>query len=168
MDIFTQLQTQVASIDWSDPETSRLVEKPFDPRHMIPHRSQAFPEGRNEGRTTSLVVSPLVAFFGTEDGVGYKRWRAVAKAVALVLVEEPKEDLPQPLEPERGINQQMQELKEQEQEHGLEDEEEEEDQDTEETDEEEEGQEEQEEGGEEESVEDSEPKEDEDGDLILV
>ncbi|KAH6667963.1 hypothetical protein B0J14DRAFT_567311 [Halenospora varia] len=167
MDIFTQLQTQVASIDWSDPETSRLVEKPFDPRHMIPHRSQAFPEGRNEGKTTSLVVSPLVAFFGTEDGVGYKRWRAVAKAVALVLVEEPKEDLPQPLEPERGMKQQRQE---QEQEHGLEDEEEEEEEEDteEEEEEEEEGDGEQVEGGEEETIEDTEPKEDEDGDLILV
>ncbi|KAH8665033.1 hypothetical protein BGZ60DRAFT_62669 [Tricladium varicosporioides] len=169
-DIYTQLQTQVASIEWSDPQTTRLVERPFDPKVMIPHRSQAFPEGRNVGRTTSLIVSPLVVFFGTEDGVGYGGWRAVAKSVALVLIEEFKEELPQPLEPERGVKKQIEEPKEQE--HEEEDEEEvedeEEDQDTDETDEEEEEQEEQIEGGKEVIAEGFEPEKDRDGDLNML
>ncbi|KUJ19622.1 uncharacterized protein LY89DRAFT_779557 [Mollisia scopiformis] len=84
-EVFAQLQTQVAKVQWSANEHLRST---VNPRYVESHRSQAFPKGRNDGKAISLVISPMVVFFGNEDGEKYEVWRAVCKATVLVIEEE--------------------------------------------------------------------------------
>jgi hypothetical protein len=81
--LFTQLQTQLACVQWLGPKELSLVGQLFDSTYVEAHRSQSFQA--NEGKSISLVISPCVVLFGNEDGKGYEERRVVAKAVVLVL-----------------------------------------------------------------------------------
>lgn len=84
-ELFIQLQTQVAILQWRAPD---LLRSTVNPLKVESHRSQAFPKGRNDGKPISLVISPMVTFHGNEDGERYDDWRAVCKATVLVIDEE--------------------------------------------------------------------------------
>ncbi len=84
-ELFIQLQTQIAKVQWS---TTDALRSTVNPRYVESHRSQAFPKGRNDGKSISLVISPTVVFFGNEDGERYEDWRAVCKATILVIDDE--------------------------------------------------------------------------------
>ena len=80
-EIFTQLQTQLTSVFWSE---QKLVGGLFDQRYVEAHRSQAFLAGSNAGKRISLVISPYVSLFGNDDGESYDKERVVSKALVLV------------------------------------------------------------------------------------
>ena len=84
-ELFVQLETQVAHLQWT---STKIIRSTVNPRFAESHRSQAFPQGRNEGKSISLVISPMVTFFGNEDGERYGEWRAVCKGTILVIDEE--------------------------------------------------------------------------------
>jgi len=84
-ELFVQLQTQVAALQWKMTDRLRLT---VNPRFVESHRSQAFPKVRNDGKPISLVISPMVVFHGNEDGERYQDWRAVCKATVLVIPED--------------------------------------------------------------------------------
>jgi hypothetical protein len=96
-ELFVQLQTQVAKVQWSATENLRST---VDPRFVKSHRSQALPKGRNDGKPISLIISPIVMFFGNEDGEKYEYWRAVCKATVLVIDEEIEEEIEEETEEE--------------------------------------------------------------------
>jgi hypothetical protein len=83
-EIFTQLQTQLASVYWSNVNQQNLVGQLFNERYVEAHRSQAFPPGSNEGKPIALVISPYVSFQGNEDGERYEKERVISKALVLV------------------------------------------------------------------------------------
>jgi hypothetical protein len=88
-ELFIQLQTQVVVVQW---KATGILRSTVNPRFVESHRSQAFPKGRNDGKPISLVISPMVTFFGNEDGENYQDWRAVCKATVLVIEEEIEEE----------------------------------------------------------------------------
>lgn len=83
-ELFVQLQTQVAKAEWS---TSQILRSAVSPLFVKSHRCQAFPKGRNDGKPISLVISPMISFFGNEDGEKYDDWRPVCRATILVIDE---------------------------------------------------------------------------------
>ncbi len=68
-----------------------MLRHPFNALYVESHRSQAYPEGRNDGKLISLVITPMVAFFGNEDGERYDTSRTVCKGTILVISEEAEE-----------------------------------------------------------------------------
>ncbi len=87
-EIDVQLQTQLSSVYWPNPMEIDMIGHLFDNRCGEAHRSEAFPEGSNNGKPVSLVISPFVALRGNEDGERYDRQRVVSKAVVKVIEED--------------------------------------------------------------------------------
>jgi hypothetical protein len=96
-ELFVQLQTQVAKVQW---EATKHLRSTVNPLLVESHRSQALPKGRNYGKPISLIISPIVAFFGNEDGEKYEDWRAVCKATVLVIDEQAEEETEEETEEE--------------------------------------------------------------------
>jgi hypothetical protein len=85
-EIFLQLQTQLSTVYWPNPIDTEMTGHQFSPQYLEAHRSQAFPEGSNNGKPIALVISPFVALRGNEDGERYERGeRVVCKAVVKVV-----------------------------------------------------------------------------------
>jgi hypothetical protein len=85
IELFTQLQTQVAHLQYFDLGISTIEGATFNGQHVDPHRCQSYPSGRNEGKKVSLLIRPLLVFYGNEDGEKYEDSRIASKAIGLVL-----------------------------------------------------------------------------------
>ncbi|KAH6663116.1 hypothetical protein B0J14DRAFT_707306 [Halenospora varia] len=82
-ELFTQLQTQQAEFKWFHGD---MLGEFFDKSKCVIHRSQDPCNGDYnafDGRKIGLVVSPLVVFYGNEEGENYEEWRTVVEAVVL-------------------------------------------------------------------------------------
>ena len=83
-EIFTQLQTQLANVNWSDARQQGLVGLKYNESYFEVHRSQAFLSRSNKGKPIRTIISPFVSLSGNEDGEEYDKRRIISKATVLV------------------------------------------------------------------------------------